>query len=183
VQKLIHGMNVAWTWIKAAWTWLGANHEQVTIAFAVCAGLYVLFEYQSNSKDTDVKRTLELQARFGQKELIEARYKLENYWLSPQSKADLDLAPGSKNQKITKVILDHNLDGNVFLVADFLSQVATCVKKEICDVKTACATFKKNVVEMRNTYYDLFKRWEERWGENIGEASYKVFNESCPKTD
>jgi hypothetical protein len=175
VRKLV-------AWIKAFWSWLGKNHEQLTISFAVVAGLYVIFEYRSNATDTDIKRTLELQARFGQKELIEARYKLESYWLNPQSQIDLDQAGGTKNEKLTKVIMDHKLDGSVFLLADFFGQVATCIKEKICHLETTCAVFKRNIVEMRNTYFDLFKNWEARWGENLGEVPYKVFVERCPKS-
>ena len=170
-------------WIKASWSWLGANHEQVTIAFAVVAALYVLFEYHSNATDTDIKRTLDLQARFGQKELVEARFKLESYWLNPQSQVDLDQAAGAtKNEKITTVVLDHKLDGSVFMLADFFGQVATCMKEKICDRETTCAVFQRNAVELRNTYFGLFKSWEARWGENLGEIPYKIFVEQCPRS-
>src|SRR5260370_23043562 len=70
------------------WSWLGANHEQVTIAFALVAGLYVLVEYRSNETDATIKRAMEFQARYGQAEILSSRMKLENYWLSPESESD-----------------------------------------------------------------------------------------------
>jgi hypothetical protein len=170
-------------WLKAFWSWLGTSHDQVTIAFGVIAAFYVLFEYRSNATDTEIKRTLDLQTRYGQKELLDARYKLESYWLSSKSADDLAKAAGpTKNEKITQVVLDQKLDGNVFLLADFYNQVAVCVKERICDRKTACAAFKRDIVGLRNTYFDLFKTWEARWGENLGEVPYKILSETCHET-
>ena len=168
-------------WIRSRWAWVGRNHEQVTIAFAVIAGLYVLMEYRSNQTEALVKRAMEFQARFGQTELLKSRLELERYWLSPESAKDLDVAPGSKNEKITKVVLDHKLDGSVFVLADFFGQTVTCLKEELCDLKTTCAVFKPYVTELRNTYFDLFKTWERRWGTNLGEGPFQYFSTNCDK--
>jgi hypothetical protein len=169
-------------WIKKFWVGLGNNHEQVTLTFAVVAGLYVLMEYRSNETDAVIKRTMEFQARFGQAELLKSRLELERYWLSPESANDLSQATGTKNEKITKVILDHKLDGSVFVLADFFRQLVTCLKEKLCHLETTCAVFKTYVVELRNTYFDLFKTWEQRWGENLGDAPYKYFSSNCPKS-
>jgi hypothetical protein len=168
-------------WVKSRWAWVGVNHEQVKIAFAVIAGLYVLVEYRSNQTEALVKRTMEFQARFGQTELLRSRLKLERYWLSPESAKDLDEASGSKNEKITKVILDHKLDGSVYVLADFFGQTVTCLKEDLCELKATCAVFKPYVVELRNTYFDLFKTWERRWGHNLGEGPFQYFSANCDK--
>lgn len=169
------------SWIKVFWVWLGSNHEQVAIAFALVAGLYVLVEYRSNQTDALIKRTMEFQARFGQAEVLKARLELDRYWLSPESAKDLGQASGSKNEKITQVVLDHKLDGSVFVLADFFRQIVTCMKEDLCHLETTCAVFKSYVVELRNTYFDLFKTWQQRWGENLGEAPYEYFSKNCAK--
>lgn len=165
-----------------AWNWLGKNHDQVTVTFAVIAGIYVLMEYKLNEVDATIKRAMELQARYGAAEILTSRLKLESYWLSPESESDLQQAGGStKNEKITEVLLRHKLDGSVFVLADFFHQVTTCVKQNLCHLETTCAVFKRPAVELRNTYFDLFKQWEKRWGENLGDGPYKYFTANCPK--
>jgi hypothetical protein len=167
--------------MSKGWEWLGANNDQVTIVFALIAGLYVLFEYQANEADTRVNRSLELQARYSQSELLAARQQLEAFWLSEESKQALDQAPGDAAEKITFVVRARKLDPHVFLLADFLGQVALCVKSDLCDAKTACDAFRGPVVALHNTYFDLFKRWQERWGENLIAETYQLFNATCAR--
>jgi hypothetical protein len=167
--------------LKDFWIGLGANKEQLTLVFAVIAGGYVLIEYLRNETDANVKRTMEFQARYAQKEILAARLNLESFWLNPESQKQVDAAPGTPAEKITHVVLSNKLDGHVFLLADFMGQVATCMEKELCDMPTSCAVFRNQVVAIRNTYFDLFKMWEKRWGENLIEAPHRLFTEKCPK--
>jgi hypothetical protein len=166
--------------VTAFWSWIGDNHEQIALLFAVVAGLYVLIEYKRSETDADTKRVMEFQARYGQREILAARRKLEAFWLNPDSDAERDAATGSAAEKITEVVLKHKLDGDVFVVADFFDQVTTCMRVDLCHLKTACAIFKSEVDGMRNTYFDLFKKWEKRWGENRMEPNFKYFAAKCP---
>lgn len=165
--------------LRQLWQWLGSNHEPVKIAFAVVAGLYVLVQYQLAQTDATIARTMELQARYGQGDILAARVKLESYWLNPESEADLAKTIGTKNEKITTVILGRKLDGSVFVLVDFFSQVVTCLQSGLCHTRTACTVFKRDVDGLRNTYFDLFQRWEKRWGENLAETAFQYFGKAC----
>jgi hypothetical protein len=167
--------------LSAVWAWIGSNHEQLTLLFAVVAGAYVLVEYKNNETDANIKRVMEFQARYGQREILAARKNLDAFWLNPASDAERNAAPGSAAEKITAVVLKHKLDGDVFVVADFFDQVAICIRTDLCHLKTACTIFKSEVDGLRNTYFDLFKKWEKRWGENRMEANFKYFGSKCPK--
>jgi|ERR1035437_2775114 hypothetical protein len=166
--------------LKAFWARIGDNHEQITLLFGVVAGLYVLVEYKRSETDAEIKRVMEFQARYGQREILAARRSLDSFWLNPDSDAERAAAPGSAAEKITAVVLKHKLDGEVFVMADFFDQVTTCMRTDLCDLKTACAIFKPEVEGMRNTYFDLFKIWEKRWGENRMEMNFKYFAGKCP---
>jgi hypothetical protein len=162
------------------WKWIGDNHEQIALLFASVAGLYVLIEYNRSETDADIRRVMEFQARYGQQEILAARRKLDAFWLNPDSDAERAAATGSAAEKITEVVLKHKLDGEVFVVADFFDQVTTCMRVDLCHLKTACAIFKSEVDGMRNTYFDLFKKWQQRWGENRMEVNFKYFAANCP---
>jgi effector-binding domain-containing protein len=163
------------------WKWLGENHEQVTIFFALVAGAYVLIEYQSKEHEETVKRSLEFQARYGQKEILAARIKLDGYLLSEQYKQDIAAAAAKDaNGKMTEVIRKRGLDSNVYILADFFDQVTTCVEKDLCDKKTACAIFKGPIVGLRNNYHGLFEDWKKTWGENFAAKSSGYFEKNCP---
>jgi hypothetical protein len=163
------------------WKGLGESHEQLTILFAVVAGVYVLVEYQLRQHEETVKRVLEFQARYGQKEILDARVKLDGYLLSEQYKLDIAAATAKDaNGKMTEVIRKNKLDSNVFVLADFFDQVATCVEKDLCDRKTACAIFKGPITALRNNYYGLFEDWKKAWGENFAEKSRGYFDKNCP---
>ena len=163
------------------WKWLGENHEQVTMLFALIAGAYVLVEYQLKEHEETVKRSLEFQARYGQKEILTARIKLDGYLLSEQYKQDIAAATTKDaNGKITEVIRKRGLESNVFILADFFDQVTTCVEKDLCDKKTACAIFKGPVLGLRNNYYGLFEDWKKTWGENFAAKSHQYFDKKCP---
>jgi hypothetical protein len=162
------------------WNWIGTNHEQITLLFAVVAGVYVLIEYKRSETDADTKRVMEFQARYGQREILAARRKLDSFWLNPDSDAERAAEPGSAAEQITAVVLKHKLDSEVFVVADFFDQVTTCMRTDLCHLKTACTIFKPEVEGMRNTYFDIFKKWEKRWGENRMETNFKYFASKCP---
>jgi hypothetical protein len=166
--------------LKAFWNWIGSNHDQVTLLFAAVAGLYVLIEYKRSETDAVTKRVMEFQARYGQREILAARRKLDSFWLNPDSDAERAAEPGSAPEQITAVVLKHKLDGEVFVVADFFDQVTTCMRTELCHLTTACTIFKPEVDGMRNTYFDLFRKWEQRWGENRMEMNFKYFASNCP---
>lgn len=166
--------------LKAFWDCIGRNHEQVTLLFAVVAGIYVLVEYKRNETDADIKRVMEFQARYGQREILAARKKLDSFWLNPDSDAERAAESGSATEQITAVVLKHKLDGEVFVVADFFDQVTTCMRTDLCHLKTACTIFKPEVDGTHNTYFDLFKKWEKRWGENRMEMNFKYFKDNCP---
>jgi hypothetical protein len=170
-----------WRWLVVAWQWAGKNKEQLTILFAAIAGIYVLIEYRRNETDAKIKRTMEFQARYAQSEILAARLRLETFWLDPDSKKHLAAAPGTAPEKITQVVLDHKLAGNVFLLADFMGQLTTCLKNDLCDLATACSAFRNHVVAVRNTYFDLFTRWEKDWGENLIKEQHQYFTTKCPK--
>jgi hypothetical protein len=162
------------------WNWIGANHEQITLVFAVVAGVYVLIEYKRSEIDADTKRVMDFQARYGQREILAARRKLDSFWLNPDSDAERAAEPGSPAEQIRAVVLKHKLDGEVFVVADFFDQITTCMQTDLCHLKTACAIFKPEVDGLHNTYFDLFKKWEQRWGENRMEMNFKYFAANCP---
>jgi hypothetical protein len=166
--------------LAAIWDWIGSNHEQITLLFAVVAGAYVLVEYKRSETDADIKRVMEFQARYGQREILAARRKLDSFWLNPESDAQRAAEPGSAAEQITAVVLKQKLDGEVFVVVDFFDQLTTCMRSDLCDLKTACMIFKPDVDGMRNTYFDLFKKWEQRWGENRMEVNFKYFANKCP---
>jgi hypothetical protein len=162
------------------WNWIGTNHEQITLLFAVVAGVYVLIEYKRSETDADTKRVMEFQARYGQREILAARRRLDSFWLNPDSDAERAAEPGSPAEQITAVVLKHKLDSEVFVVVDFFDQVTTCMRTDLCHLKTACAIFKAEVEGVRNTYFDLFKKWQKRWGENRMETNFNYFASKCP---
>ena len=169
--------------LRACWTWIGENHEQLTLLFAIVAGIYVLIEYKRNETDGATKRVMEYQARYGQKEILSARRALDAFWLNPGSETDLAAESGSPADKVAAVVIKRKLDGEVFVVADFFDQVTVCMRSDLCHLKTACRIFKPAVDALHNTYFALFQKWEKRWGENGMEENFKYFKRVCPKNE
>jgi hypothetical protein len=167
--------------IESGWTWLGANKEQLAIVFTVIAAGYVLYEYHASQVDADVKRTMDFQSRYSEKELLTARTALDDVLFDPEFEQKKAATGLKGNDAISKMITDLKLASNVRLLADFYGQVATCMKNELCDRQTACAAFQKGAAELRDNYYGLFVRWEHNWNENLIEPTYKYFGTACAK--
>ena len=167
------------------WRRLGKNAETLKLIFAIIAGGYVLFQYHSNVSDEKIKKTLEFQSRYGKDDVGKARIELKNYWLlDPDRKKRIEEdAAKSKVQpglRIAQAVLkEKELARSVWILADFFEQVTTCVRGGLCDQDTACASFKSDVIAVRNTYYHLFKLWKAAWGEDLIEKSYDFFYNNC----
>jgi hypothetical protein len=167
------------------WTWLGANAESLKLIFAIIAGGYVLFQYQSNLTDESIRRTLEFQSRYGKDDVGKARIELKNFWLlDPDRKKrieeDAEKSKAQPGAKIAEAVLKEKaLAQYVWILADFFEQVTTCTQRGLCHRKTACAAFRSEVIAVRNTYFDLFKLWETAWGEDFIEKSYSFFDNKC----
>jgi len=169
--------------LSRLWKWVGSNHEQVAILFAVVAGAYVLFEYKSKESEETVKRAMEFQARYGQKEILEARVKLHGYLLGEQFQKDYAAAKAKGgNAKMTELIRSHGLEPSVYVLVDFYDQVTTCVENDLCDKKTACAIFKEPITSLASNYHGLFDEWQKNWGENLAAKSNGYFSnkKNCP---
>ena len=70
--------------IKSSWTWLGTNKEQLAILFTVIAAGYVLYEYRASQVDADIKRTMDFQSRYSEKESPTARTALDDVLFDPE---------------------------------------------------------------------------------------------------
>ena len=162
---------------KSGWQWLADNKEQLTIIFTIIAAGYVLYEYLGSQTDAKVKRAMDFQARYGEKELLSARTGLDTLLFDQ----DFDKILEQGNDAISKAVTDRELDPNVRLLADFYGQVATCMKNGLCDVQTACAAFRQGTKELRNNFYGLFCRWQKVWKTNLIEPTYLYFEKECGK--
>src|ERR1700690_1702588 len=118
-------------WVGAAWQWLGGNKEQLTIVFTVIAAGYVLYEYLGNLTDGAVKRTMEPQARYSEKELLSASTELNNVLFYENLDKNLAQTGLKGNAAVVKLITDLKLDSNVRQLADFYGQVATCMRNSL----------------------------------------------------
>jgi hypothetical protein len=166
--------------LKATWAWIGTNHDAITIVFTIIAALYVLIEYIGNEHNDKIKRTLELQARYSQGELLASRIKLNAFMLDTTNKDKIDKERGNaKSTKITELVREAKLEGNILTLTDFFKQAATCIEKDICDRDTACAAFHSDLTGQRNTYYDLYQSWKVEWGEDLIDDSFQIFNKRC----
>jgi hypothetical protein len=54
--------------LKSGWQSLADNKEQLTIMFTIIAAGYVLYEYRASQTDAKVKRSMDFQARYSEKE-------------------------------------------------------------------------------------------------------------------
>jgi hypothetical protein len=185
MRWLITTLRAGWSrlsgWIARTWAWLKDSKEQLTILFTVIAAVYALREYQASQTDANIKRTLDFQARFSEKEFLSARTNLDNVLFDPHFDDKLAKTRLKGNEAMSKLILDAKLDPSVRLLADFYGQVATCMMNSLCDIKTACAVFDQPVKEFRNNYYGLFQRWEKTWNSNMMEPTFKYFESECKK--
>jgi hypothetical protein len=168
-----------WQWWKDRWTWLGDSKEQLTVVFTIIAACYVLYEYHASQTDANIKRTMDFQARYSEKELLRARVALDNVFFDKnfeKMRADTGL---KGNDAVSAIITDLKLDSNVRLLADFYGQIATCMKNSLCDVDTACSAFHQGAKELRNNFYGLFKEWQKKWRTNLMEPTYEYFEGEC----
>ena len=170
-----------WRWLKGRWDWSAKNKEQLTILFTIIAAFYVWFEYTGNQIDAKIKRTMDFQARYSEKELLSARTALDNLLFDPNLNKILAGTGLKGNDAISAVVIDRKLDPHVRLLADFYGQVATCMKHSLCDADTACATFRLGAKELRDNYYGLFERWQKDWNTNLMEPTYLYFEAECGK--
>jgi hypothetical protein len=167
--------------LKDGWAWLASSKEQLTIVFTIIAAGYVLYEYHGSQVDANVKRTLDFQARYSEKELLSARVGLDNVLFDPELDNKMKATGLTGNDAVSKLIVDLKLEPNIRLLADFYGQVAICMKNSLCDRDTACAVFWKGTKELRDNYYGLFQSWEKVWNENLIEPTFKYFGSECDK--
>src|ERR1700722_2199650 len=98
--------------IKDGWAWLASNKEQLTIVFTIIAAGYVLYEYHGSQVDANVKRTLDFQARYSEKELLSARVGLDNVLFDPELDNKMKATGLAGNDAVSKIIMDLKLEPN-----------------------------------------------------------------------
>src|SRR5690242_12502671 len=91
---------------KRIWKWIGENHEQLTIAFSLIAALFIWYEYQSSQMDADIKRSMDFQTRFSEKELLKARVVLDNFLFDPTFNDKMTATGLKGNAAIKKMVMD-----------------------------------------------------------------------------
>src|SRR5947209_1119550 len=170
----------AWLWslLCHSWNWTGANAEQIKIAFAVVAAMFVLQQYLVSVSDAAIKRTLEFQSRYSTGDVAAAHLDLDLLLLSPANKKMLDQAV-DPSSKITEFVQANKLERSVLVMTDFYSQLTTCVQQGICQLETACAVFKSRVYAHRNNFYDLVEIWDKEWGTKLMEPNFVYFRDNC----
>ena len=164
--------------IKKIWTRVGTDAEQIKIVFAIIAAGYILFEYQSSLTDAAIKQTMSFQARYSEGDLLKAHLDLDSMLLNPDNQKILNAA-AKPSEEITRLVISNKYDRDVAVLADFFSQLATCVQSGVCQLETACAVFKSRIVALWNNYSDLFvQRWGT-WGQNLMKPTFDYFDKSC----
>ena len=161
-----------------AWFWIHENDRQLKLIFGLVTVLSILLGYCSNQHEANIKRTLDFQAKYSEGELLKAHLELDALLLDRADKTAIDEAPDPP-RKIMELVQAKGYERDVLILADFFSQVATCVRGGLCDLPTACAVFSDSVIRHRNNYFRLFELWQNLWGQNFIEAPYEYFRKRC----
>ncbi len=163
--------------VEAIWNWVGAHHDQVKIVFAVCAALFILWEYHDKQIEERVSKTYDFQARLASGDLQKARLDL-NFLLIGNWPTIKAAGPGGSDL-IAEMVRKAQLERNVLLLADFYTQAATCARLNLCELGVACAAFKTPVVAFRHNFFSLFEEWKKDWGEDFAAESFDYFTSNC----
>lgn len=161
------------------WDWTKANSEAIKIVFTLIAAAFVVWQYFETKNQERIKQTMTFQERFGTGTIQQAYRDLSVLLLDNKQK--LNAAGANANKEITALIEQNKYENKIVLLANFYSQVTTCVENNVCNRRVACSIFKAPITELRNNFYDLFSAWEKQWGQNFIAGPYEYFKDHCPK--
>jgi hypothetical protein len=171
------------TWPAASWAWIGANNDPLKLLFGIIAAGYVLFQYQDGLTGERIKRALGFQSRYTRDDMLKARVELNSFRLQEDTKKTIQDAirvGGSPNDTLATLIREKpELTRHVLLLADFYSQVTTCVDRGLCHLDTSCASFYDHIRSVRDRYFSAFQSWQKDAGENFIDNSFNYFKKNC----
>jgi hypothetical protein len=165
------------------WDWIGRYHEHIKIGFAVAAAAWVLIEFKGKESENRVAQTIEYVKQSSTGELSAAEIKITRYWLREDTVQKLKSIPkGDKEAWAAFVIksVDDPLFAEVWKVTNFYKGLAMCVNSGICDSKTACERFHRDIRVFVNVYAPYFERYSETFGDDIlGVIRQMLANQDC----
>lgn len=163
------------------WNWIKNNNEPIKIVFAIATASFVWFEYSGRQTDARVQRTMEFQSKFSQPEIQKVYLDLNFFMIEHDH--EFKAAGKGASIAILKAVQLYSKEREVFSLAEFYGQVVTCLERNLCELKTACAVFSAKASALHNNFYELFAEWEKDWNENFIEHTYTYFSTKCPKIE
>jgi hypothetical protein len=180
--RLKKTLNVFTIWVKTSWTWLGTNKEQLTIIFAVTAGLWVLIGYRDSLDTAKRVETIRYIDRYHGDKYLAARSAINKVLFDTTKQREFfDARNSGDKSKLEKFIWSNGLVEHILSLAELYDNVVRCVGADICDKEVACTYFASDISALHNTFRFLFADiWKKMWGEDFMLRSVK-FAKTCPR--
>lgn len=150
----------------AVWNWIGKNEKQLTILFAMIAGLYVLYEYRLSVHASKVERAMAYVERGRSGEVQTDLHDLREFSWKLADSGDLKgVAPKDYSAEFARRLAGAGMVGRVDRVMEHYQDIATCVDAELCDAAVSCQLLFGEMQDFQENYRALLDAWRDRGGD------------------
>jgi len=142
-----------------------------------------LFQYYDRVHESRVSESLRYIQRYqnSSENVFGARLYLDLFWVSEDGRKALDRAKIEEWPRLAKGIAkkqDQHMK-SVYTLLLFYREVSLCAREGLCDKRTTCTFFRRDINAFKNLYRELFQEWGESWAESFTVELECFANETC----
>jgi hypothetical protein len=162
---------------------VGTYNEQIKIAFALIAAIWILCEYRAKQHETRVERSAEYMKQHAAEKVVDAEIKSVLYRLTPDFLARRDAIPEGDRQAFEQFAITNGekLADEVWRRLHFYKSLAICVKSGLCDAETACSRFKTDMTIYLANYGPYFAKYLKTHQHDALQPVREMTEQFCPE--
>lgn len=161
---------------------IGQYHEHIKIAFAMIAALWVLMEYRGKQYEQRVERAVNYIKQASESSLLDAEVKTTLTWVDPAFLAKVKAATGDREavNKLLANSIEQSLTKEVWNTFNFYKSLSICVNADLCDAKTACARFERDIRIFNENTASYFVQYMNNYRDDAIKP-IRAFLETCKR--
>jgi hypothetical protein len=183
LQEVTNDMAVKQTigpWIAG----VGTYSEQIKLAFALVAAIWILFEYRAKQHESRIERSAEYMKQGAAEKVVDAEIKSIVFRLTPDFLQRRDAIPKDDRRAFEAFAIANGekLVEEVWRRLHFYKSLAICVKSGLCDADTACARFSTDIAIYFENYGPYFANYREKYQHDALQPVRQMMEEHCAES-
>lgn len=173
------------------WNWIGENEKQlnfiiavIKIFFSIAAAGYAFWLYQAKITDDKIQKTMQYITESMTGNVAKAELYRSSYWADENNTQKMDNIYESKGKTgLDQYLLEVSkteLSESIRISHNFYRSMSICVNCGLCDAKTACDYFKKDLKTFLENYNQYFLEYKRKWNADpLSEIKIFLKNHEC----